>query len=116
MRERALLVAGRSGEQPHAPGRDCIGCHTATQHGPRFTVAGTLYNAGHEVDECLGYDSDVQAGQSAEALAYLQGFARLQRLPHTLRDDHAVGRVARTGDRAPMRTLRTSVARREVNQ
>jgi hypothetical protein len=48
------------------PGRDCIGCHTATQHGPRFSVAGTLYNAGHEVDECFGYDSDVQAGQRAE--------------------------------------------------
>lgn len=57
---------GDRGNNHMHPGRDCIGCHTATQHGPRFTVAGTLYNAGHEVDECLGYDSDVQAGQSAE--------------------------------------------------
>lgn len=57
---------GDRGNNHMHPGRDCIGCHARTQHGPRFSVAGTLFNAGHEVDDCLGFDSDAQAGQSAE--------------------------------------------------
>jgi hypothetical protein len=57
---------GDRGNNHMHPGRDCIGCHARTQRGPRFSVAGTLYGAGHEVDECLGYDSDLRAGQAAE--------------------------------------------------
>lgn len=57
---------GDRGDNFMHPGRDCIGCHTRSQHGPRFSVAGTLYSARHEADECFGYDSDTRANQAAE--------------------------------------------------
>jgi hypothetical protein len=42
------------------PGRACIACHTAgagflnLQHGPSFTLAGTVYPSAHEPDDCNG--------------------------------------------------------------
>lgn len=42
------------------PGRACIACHTAgvgflnLQHGPTFTLAGTLFPSAHEPDDCNG--------------------------------------------------------------
>jgi len=55
----------RGGNHMH-PGRDCVGCHARDGRAPTFAVAGTLYSAPHEVDECFGYDSDVAAGLAAE--------------------------------------------------
>jgi mono/diheme cytochrome c family protein len=42
------------------PGRACITCHTTgtgflnLQHGPSFTLAGTVYPSAHEPDDCNG--------------------------------------------------------------
>jgi len=37
------------------PGRACITCHLTTNgHGPRFTIAGTVYPTAHEPDRCYG--------------------------------------------------------------
>ena len=57
---------GDRGNNHMHPGRDCVGCHTRTGLGPRFSVAGTLFNASHEVDDCLGFDSDPTVHQAAE--------------------------------------------------
>ncbi len=57
---------GERGDNHMHPGRDCVGCHARSGRGPVFAVAGTLYSAPHEVDECYGYDSDVGAGLGAE--------------------------------------------------
>lgn len=57
---------GDRGDNHMHPGRDCIGCHTRGGRGPRFTVAGTIFNALHEVDDCFGYDSDTRSGARAE--------------------------------------------------
>ena len=57
---------GDRGDNHMHPGRDCIGCHTRSGRGPRFTVAGTLFNAPHEEDDCLGFDSDTRINRAAE--------------------------------------------------
>ncbi len=57
---------GERGDNHMHPGRDCIGCHTRSGHGPVFTVAGTIFNAPHEVDDCFGYDSDTRNHTAAE--------------------------------------------------
>jgi len=36
------------------PGGDCIGCHADEHEGPTFLVAGTVYSAPHEPDDCNG--------------------------------------------------------------
>jgi len=36
------------------PGMDCIGCHTAEQEGPEFSVAGTVMLGLHDGDDCNG--------------------------------------------------------------
>jgi putative hemolysin len=36
------------------PGGDCIACHAEEQEGPAFLVAGTVYSAPHEPDDCNG--------------------------------------------------------------
>ncbi len=36
------------------PGNACIACHTQSNDGPRYTVAGTVYPTGHEPSECDG--------------------------------------------------------------
>lgn len=57
---------GDRGDNHMHPGRDCIGCHTRSGRGPRFTVAGTLFNAPHEEDDCFGYNSDTSVNRAAE--------------------------------------------------
>jgi hypothetical protein len=42
------------GSQLMAPGRPCIGCHQAEDDGPEFALAGTVYETGHEPDDCHG--------------------------------------------------------------
>lgn len=39
------------------PGGTCIQCHTDMREGPRFTIAGTVYESGREVDDCNGLAS-----------------------------------------------------------
>lgn len=51
---------GDRGDPHMHPGRDCVGCHTRSARGPRFTVAGTVFSASHEVDDCLGHDGAAQ--------------------------------------------------------
>lgn len=36
------------------PGMTCIGCHRARGEGPRFSVAGTVYETAHEPNDCYG--------------------------------------------------------------
>ncbi|MFO0633067.1 MAG: hypothetical protein U0168_09480 [Nannocystaceae bacterium] len=43
---------GNQGSVLMNPGRDCIGCHRG--EGPRFAVAGTVYDAADEADGCFG--------------------------------------------------------------
>ncbi len=45
---------GDDGSSSMHPGRDCIGCHTEEDEGPRFLVAGTVYATGHEPNDCYG--------------------------------------------------------------
>jgi hypothetical protein len=40
-------------DQMH-PGMDCIGCHTSRGEGPRFTVAGTVYEGPNAANDCFG--------------------------------------------------------------
>jgi cytochrome c553 len=36
------------------PGGDCIGCHEREGEGPRYLVAGTVYESVAELDDCFG--------------------------------------------------------------
>lgn len=36
------------------PGGPCIDCHTSGGEGPRFTIAGTVFPSGNELDDCNG--------------------------------------------------------------
>jgi mono/diheme cytochrome c family protein len=36
------------------PGRSCISCHASKGEGPSFTVAGTVYGAAGQADDCAG--------------------------------------------------------------
>jgi mono/diheme cytochrome c family protein len=48
-------TGGTSGSPWMMPGRACIACHRTTNgHGPRFTVAGTVFPTAHEPDKCYG--------------------------------------------------------------
>jgi len=38
------------------PGGDCIGCHTDRGEGPRYAVAGTIYEALDEPSDCFGFE------------------------------------------------------------
>jgi hypothetical protein len=44
---------GDHGSAVMNPGRACLACHAAN-HGPAFTIAGTVYPTGHEPDLCDG--------------------------------------------------------------
>ncbi len=45
---------GDHGSQSMHPGRACISCHTAEREGPRYKIAGTVYETAHEPDNCNG--------------------------------------------------------------
>ena len=51
-------TAGDSGSMEMHPGRSCIDCH-AKGEGPRFLVAGTVYQALKETDDCYGVEGVV---------------------------------------------------------
>ncbi len=38
------------------PGEPCADCHTRMDEGPRLTIAGTIYETGHEPSQCYGAD------------------------------------------------------------
>lgn len=38
------------------PGGDCIGCHERSGEGPRYLVAGTVFEQLGEADDCFGLD------------------------------------------------------------
>lgn len=54
---------GDHGDNAMHPGRACIACHTGRRRGPVFTVAGTIFNAPHEEDDCFGNAGDPRTGQ-----------------------------------------------------
>jgi hypothetical protein len=45
---------GDTGDNFMHPGRACISCHSGRHRGPALSVAGTLYSAYHEENECNG--------------------------------------------------------------
>ena len=50
-----FMWAGGNEEDPRMhPGRDCIDCHTRSEEGPSFTLAGTVFPDWREADDCLG--------------------------------------------------------------
>lgn len=52
-----LRWEGSHGHTPEMfPGRDCVGCHEDEGEGPRFAVAGTVYSAPQEPDDCAGVE------------------------------------------------------------
>ncbi len=53
---------GDTGDNFMHPGRACVQCHTESARGPIFTVAGTLFNAMHEENECFGNSGDPTTG------------------------------------------------------
>jgi hypothetical protein len=54
---------GDHGDNFMHPGRACIQCHTERARGPVFSVAGTLFNARHEENECFGNAGDAVTGR-----------------------------------------------------
>jgi mono/diheme cytochrome c family protein len=46
-------VGGNDGSERMHPGRGCVGCH-ASNDGPNFTLAGTVFGADGQADECFG--------------------------------------------------------------
>lgn len=51
----AMWTRAEHGSPEMNPGRACIACHT-TDHGPAFTIAGTVFPTAHEPDLCDGAD------------------------------------------------------------
>ena len=49
---------GDRGDNEMHPGRACIQCHETWHRGPTFSIAGTVYGAFNEEDDCDGYPSD----------------------------------------------------------
>ena len=45
---------GNEGSPEMNPGMACIQCHAASDEGPRFSIAGTIYPTAHEPDLCDG--------------------------------------------------------------
>lgn len=45
---------GERGDNFMHPGRACINCHSSWRRGPVFSIAGTIYSAMHEEDDCMG--------------------------------------------------------------
>lgn len=54
---------GDHGDNFMHPGRACIECHTERRRGPVFSVAGTIFNARHEENECYGNAGDPVSGR-----------------------------------------------------
>ncbi|MEM7154754.1 MAG: hypothetical protein AAF799_18030 [Myxococcota bacterium] len=48
-------VGGNEGSPQMHPGGDCIACH-ATNGGPEFLIAGTVYELFAEPNECFGFE------------------------------------------------------------
>jgi mono/diheme cytochrome c family protein len=44
---------GDRGDKTMHPGKACIACHSSRK-GPTFQIAGTVYQTGHEPDDCVG--------------------------------------------------------------
>jgi hypothetical protein len=55
-------LGGNEGNGEMNPGVACISCHAsnAGEGAPTFSVAGTVYQAAHDPDECFGAGSGVQ--------------------------------------------------------
>lgn len=52
-----LRWVGGDEESPRMhPGGDCIGCHESRGEGPRYLVAGTVYELLDEPDDCFGIE------------------------------------------------------------
>ena len=52
-----LRWVGGDEESPRMhPGGDCIGCHASRGEGPRYLVAGTVFEQLGEPDDCFGID------------------------------------------------------------
>ena len=51
-------TSGDSGSQEMHPGRNCIDCHSQGE-GPKFLVAGTVFTALTEPDDCYGVEGVV---------------------------------------------------------
>lgn len=47
-------VGGNEESSLMRPGGDCIGCHTREGEGPRFLVAGTVYETMDAANDCFG--------------------------------------------------------------
>jgi hypothetical protein len=47
-------TGGDSGDKTMHPGKACIGCHSTRPKAPTFQIAGTVYQTGHEPDDCFG--------------------------------------------------------------
>lgn len=54
---------GDHGDNFMHPGRACIECHSQRRRGPVFSVAGTIFNARREENECFGNAGDPVTGR-----------------------------------------------------
>lgn len=59
-----LWTGGESGDEHMNPGLPCIDCHTREGEGPKFTIAGTVFDSSDEKDKC---------GGSNQAFVYVKG-------------------------------------------
>lgn len=55
---------GDRGDNFMHPGVACVQCHSERRRGPVFSVAGTVFNARHEEDDCFGNAGNARTGQN----------------------------------------------------
>jgi hypothetical protein len=76
------------------PGRACINCHTTgvglfnLQHGPSFTLAGTIFPSAHEPDDCNG-----AAGNGVSIVVKGANGQMVTMTPNTVGNFHSATRV-----------------------
>jgi hypothetical protein len=51
-------TGGNRGSRSMNPGQACIACHVTDRRAPPFSVAGTVYQTGHEPNNCNGGAAD----------------------------------------------------------
>ena len=59
---------GDDGDNDMHPGRACIHCHSAWHRGPTFSVAGTVFHAFDEGDDCNGLPGDFSPDSNRAAI------------------------------------------------
>jgi cytochrome c553 len=66
-------VGDDDGSSQMHPGRDCIACHAQKGEGPTFTLAGTVFGAPKQADDCFGLPNAVVVVTDATGKTFSMG-------------------------------------------